>query len=370
MSFSNVSTREQEIALVVAPAITGALSLVGSSAIVLMMAIRRRQHQTVKYRFLLGICFYDIIQSTLFLVWSLPIPEGTPGVWGAMGNQATCNFQGFMLNITSGGVFYNAALAAYYWLSVCYSMSDEEISVKYEKITHLLCLLWPMMVALVGLGMDLYGVTAIGCWMTPTPLGCHRDDEEECERGHNAYVFAWALVGAPVILLGIFLTYSMYAIYRHVQTTTQAALRYDFELQTRRSQELASPDGDHPMPSSGDSNFTESRLVSKSAATLRETGIQAFLFLLAFAAAHVFVFVCPNLEVAGGINPFWTLLLQNILYPCQGFFNVFVFLRPRINTIRAKNQELSYMQLAFRATFRYDDFQPRQPQKQDAPDSA
>jgi len=112
-------------------------------------------------------------------------------------------------------------------------------------------------------------------------------------------------------------------------------------------------------------------LRTKSAARVRETGIQAFLYLGAFAFSHVFVFVCPNVEVAGGVNPFWTLFLQNTLYPFQGFFNIFVFVRPRIIALRKRDSTMSYVRAAVLATFYNEDDTSRTTNRQQhAQDSA
>ena len=87
---------------------------------------------------------------------------------------------------------------------------------------------------------------------------------------------------------------------------------------------------------------------------LRETALQAFLCLAAYAGSHLFTYVCPNLEVAGRRNPFWTILMQNLLFPLQGFFNVLVFLRPRLLAIQKNSLNMPSFKAVYAGNFHYE----------------
>jgi hypothetical protein len=449
-------TYPQQIANTVAPTISGVLSAVGSTAIVWMIVLSGlyRGSKNVKYRLLLGMSINDIVNSLVYVFWCLPIPKGTVGVWGAIGNKYTCDFQGTMLNLATAGSFYNGALAGYYWLAVCYDMKDEEIARRYELGTHLVSIFWPLSISIASLAQDLYGVSALGCWMTPTPLFCNRDPNVQCERGRHAYAYAWAYVGIPLVLLGIFIAWSMWRIYVHVKEVIGRIAQHDSgrpgapsamsdssedlsvvsEISGRRLRDesfaahqpppsarnsnenhdgdenanntpshalnipgafndldadpsaltipsasidldgepsaLAIPDASNDRQGESSVSTAPQRLTTvvpvipdlvargdqRRAAKLRETATQAFLYLMAYAVSRAFAFVTPNLEVWGVRNPFWTLFMQNLLYPLQGFLNVFVFLRPRIATVRKHSPKLPYVKAAYLATFRYDEY--------------
>jgi hypothetical protein len=75
-------TLAQHVAITFVPAFSGTLSFMGSSCIV-----------RVKYRILFALCLCDLINSPVFVFSCLPIPQRTPGEWGAMGHKASCNAQ-------------------------------------------------------------------------------------------------------------------------------------------------------------------------------------------------------------------------------------------------------------------------------------
>jgi hypothetical protein len=181
----------QSVSLKVVAAVSGTLSALGSLAIVWMVLTTRPEGRTVKFRILLGICVSDVVNSMVYMVWSLPIPRDTPGVWGAMGNKQTCDFQAFVFTCHSVGSFYNGALGAYYWLSVCYNMSDEEIYKRFERTTHIVSVLFPVATAFAALGQDIYAVSPMGCWIAPTPSYCNASKDIPCVRGRHAYAYAW-----------------------------------------------------------------------------------------------------------------------------------------------------------------------------------
>jgi hypothetical protein len=101
-------TLAQQVAITLVPAFTGTLSILGSGCIICMLLAKNREKlKSVKYRFLFALCCCDIWNSLVFVFWSLPIPEGTPGVWGAMGNKASCDAQGVFFQFSIMGSYYN-----------------------------------------------------------------------------------------------------------------------------------------------------------------------------------------------------------------------------------------------------------------------
>jgi hypothetical protein len=107
-------TLAQQVAITLVPAFSGTLLIIGSSCIIwMLLAEKRKKLKSVKYRFLFALCLCDVVNSLWFAFFSLPIPKDTPGVWGAMGNYASCNAQGFFLQFGIIGSFYNGALSLY-----------------------------------------------------------------------------------------------------------------------------------------------------------------------------------------------------------------------------------------------------------------
>jgi hypothetical protein len=78
----------------------------------------------------LALCLCDVFNSLTFVFWSLPIPKGTPGVWGTMGNKASCK-HGFLNSIWDS---QTSTIA----LCLCISISHCAFNMKDEQIAKIL----------------------------------------------------------------------------------------------------------------------------------------------------------------------------------------------------------------------------------------
>lgn len=103
-------------------------------------------------------------------------------------------------------------------------MSNAEIVQKYELWHHLVAILWPLVAGLILVGLQLFTVTGLVCWLGPEPLGCQLVDMEyDCTNNQRAYLYAWMFTGTPVIVLNLSIAFAMNA------ETTQKAQTYAFE---------------------------------------------------------------------------------------------------------------------------------------------
>jgi hypothetical protein len=373
-------TLAQQVAITVAPAFSGTLSILGSSCIIwMLLAEKRKKLKSVKYRILFALCLSDIVNSLWYVVWSLPVPKGAPGVWGAMGNYASCNAQGFFIQFGMTGSFYNGALALYYYKSLCHSMKDEQIAKTYEKWIHTGCLVWSLGTATAAWQQDLYSFSGIGCWIAPEPLRCHTRDDVDCIRGEDAYLYSWVYTGIPLILICIYINYTMGMIYMKVKEICRKAERWSIgmvgasmgsnpsrtevtqssdrnsndESLHIRSQTLEATSRRFSISGNGD------RGRSRYAERKKEAAWQAFLYVLAYAVTHMWAFVVGIIELGGGTNPFYVILLHVFFWPLQGFANVFIFLRPRIQSIQKSSPETYYFTAAYHSVFHYDEVRQR-----------
>ena len=60
------------------------------------------------------------------------------------------------------------------------------------------------------------------------------------------------------------------------------------------------------------------------------------------------------MEQAGKTNPYIVLLLEQTLWPLQGFCNVFIYLRPRVASVRKLHPDISYSLALYISLFEYD----------------
>jgi len=116
------TTVAQQKALAIAPKFSAFASLVGSSLIaILILRQRHNKSDTPKasfHRLMLGMALTDMSASAAWFFTTWPIPRGTPGVYGAVGNQQTCSAQAFFAQFSLSTVMYNASLAIYFLLVI------------------------------------------------------------------------------------------------------------------------------------------------------------------------------------------------------------------------------------------------------------
>jgi hypothetical protein len=249
-------------------------------------------------------------------------------------------------------------------------MKDGEIAKKYELWWHLVAIIWPLGTAFAAYFLDLYAFIYLGCWIGQTPLDCQSDNEVECIRGENAFLYGWFFMGFPLVIINGVIVYCMIQIYRYIRSVARTQEQYDFERSNNLSSNMAPPSSERPHvtiqePSAfANSSITMSSRQRRSldlASTKREIAIQSFLYVGAFLITHICSIVLFWSITLFDMTPppFALLFIQNIAWPLQGFFNVHIFLRPRINSLRRTHSELSYTRLVYYATFRYDEWTGR-----------
>jgi hypothetical protein len=363
-------TLAQQVAITLVPAFSGTLSILGSSCIIwMLLAENRKKLKSVKYRIIFALCLSDVINSLWFVFFSLPIPKGTPGVWGAMGNYASCNAMGFFLQFGIIGSFYNGALSLYFYKSVCFNMRDEQIAKRYEKWIHIGCLVWPLGTAIAAWQQDLYSYSGLGCWIAPEPLRCHRRDDVDCIRGEDAYTYAWLYTGIPLILLCLCIVFSMVMIYMKVKEISHKAEMWSKQWSDRNISDGSLQNRSQTSLQRRDSiSSNEKRERSRYSERTKEVAWQAFLYVIAYVVTHVWAFVVFNIEMGGLTNPFYLLVIENFFWPLQGFANVFIFLRPRIRAIQKSAPEMFYFTAACHAVFHYDEVYRRSSKPAGLPD--
>jgi hypothetical protein len=367
-------TLAQQVAITLVPAFSGTLSILGCSCIIwMLMQNNGKKLKSVKYRFLLVLCSSDIVYSLWLVPFALPIPKGTFGVWGAMGNYASCNAQGFFLQFGNIGTFYNTALSLYFYKSLCYSMNDEQIAKRYEKWIHIVSVVWWLGTAIAAWQQDLYSYSGLGCWIAPEPLRCHGRDDIDCIRGEDAYIYAWVYAGIPLFLNFMYITYAMWMIYMKVKEVSLGSQRWSIGMIDASI--VSSSIGVEAIPwldkslTDGSTRSQISEITSRRGSIslndrsryserTKEAALQCFLYVIAYVATRMLSFIVVLIEMFGGTAPFYVLLIENVLLPLRGFANVFIFLRPRIQSIQ-KSTEMFYLTAAYHSVFNYDEVRQR-----------
>jgi len=309
----------------------------------------RKKMSQIKYRLLAAICLSDLVNSVAYALFmpAMIFPQGNQDVWGAFGTELTCKVHGLFMHLGNIGAAYNGGLAVYFLLSLRYRQSDAQISSRYEIYMHLWGLAWPLITGLAALAMDLYHFGGVGCWIAPYPYGCHEPPEkrppeytelfgiETCTKAQRAYLYAWVFTGIPlfvtncIIMLSMFLTYlSVREIYQKAQRPILRVVEAGFVSQD-------------------DGAAARSRYEGK----IQQAGIQAILYSTLYFVTHMFAFWVTLTEMFSGRLHFWLVWLHVFFWPQQGFWNVFIFLRPTILQIQRRDPTISYAKAAYIAAF-------------------
>ena len=129
-------TLAQQVVITLVPAFSGTLSILGSSCIICMLLQNNRiKLKSVKYRFLFLLCLNDIVYSLWLVPFALPIPKGTPGVWGAMTReQSVLQRPGFLHSSwDSRELLQLRSVFVLLCKSLGFHTKDEQIAKRYEK---------------------------------------------------------------------------------------------------------------------------------------------------------------------------------------------------------------------------------------------
>eukprot|EP00934_Nitzschia_sp_Nitz4_P007775 Nitzschia sp. Nitz4//scaffold55_size114948//6166//7777//NITZ4_003880-RA/size114948-exonerate_est2genome-gene-0.139-mRNA-1//-1//CDS//3329554467//7765//frame0 len=203
----------------------GATLSIPSSLFIIFESIEDHRHGkgTAIQRALVGMSFVDVCASSAWWssTWLLPRDSGMPM---AVGNQATCNFQGFLLQLAIGAPLYNCSLALYYLLVIRYNWTNQQLA-KIEIYVHASIIIFSVGTSIVGLPLTMYNQVTSVCWVIGSPPDCGHSStitsDEECDRGDWAWIFGVALFYGPLWVCVLLTVIAMCVIYFHVRATFQ-----------------------------------------------------------------------------------------------------------------------------------------------------
>jgi len=257
-------------------------------------------------RALVGMSIVDILSSSAWFMSSWAVPEGS---WEfAKGNGATCNYQGFLLQLAIGAPLFNASLGLYYALMIRMKWTDKMLA-KIEYWVHGVIWTFSIGTSIALLPLKQYNQIGQVCWIIGSPVDCGdsthiRNPDVPCERGNHAWLYGvFTFYGPLWICVGCCLV-CMYLVYLEVRETFKRVRRYSFDVRA-----------------SGNIGRTE----------VDSVAIQAILYSVSFfitwmpstlwSVAHWFRFAA-----------FWLDFLSAFCEPLQGMWNFLIFTRARRRT--------------------------------------
>lgn len=289
-------TDTQEIILSLISLVTGTLSILGSTLIILMVFASPRK--TSYKRILLGLSITDAIASLGFALSPFLLPADTSHRFWASGTDRTCSFLGFLYQFSFSAIWYNGMLSYYYLFTIRYGVSHKIFAKKYEPWMHILSLGFCLSTAIVGVAIGLFDELyhGMGCWVSEYPDGC--DATDTC----IGPTIAWIIGGAPNLIMFLSIPINNFVIFQFVKRTTQ------------RLQNFGGPAA----------NRQHNKKVNAVAT-------QALFYVAAFFLSYIWTLVLRILGSQGFDDEsklYPLLVLAAFFHPLQGVTNCFVYSRP------------------------------------------
>lgn len=104
----------------------------------------------------------ELLDAIGWFLSTWAVPEGSFAF--AAGNQASCSFQGFLLQIVIGAPLYNCALAYFFFLVVKFDTSSKDLA-RMEKYVHGLIITFAVGTSILLLPLEQYNHIGTVCWI-------------------------------------------------------------------------------------------------------------------------------------------------------------------------------------------------------------
>lgn len=326
---------------------SGIVSVLGSATIIIVLLRSPKRLNSTYRRLVFCMSCMDILHSLCYVSAGLPTPHDDGNTWArnSIGTITTCSIQGFMNYVgCMGSLLYDCMLSIYFVMVVVYSQKEDFIQKTVEPFFHALSLLIPLAVGIFLMATSQFNASGEICWIAPYPLACappyaKPDVEIECTRGKNAVQYRWYFQGVPILLIVIVVITCMLLLSCSIRKQMQKMKNYGAtEFSANVARKRASMQSVPLQP-----NLPYKKRIKcpdgKSKAERNQTFVQAALYVLALLMTFLFAFVYQIFRLP------WMYVLEMTFIPLLGFFNFFIFIRPRLIMTRQCKPELSSLQV-------------------------
>lgn len=372
----------------VIPHYTGALSIFGSTWIIIDILRRKRQGKPYSHRrILLILSIFDVLASFWFFMsaWAWP-PNGGFGDYASTKirtNKHVCEVSGFFIQLASVAIpIYNVALSMHLYLNIRYSWNEEKIYNSFERYIHVIVIPLALILAIIPWPLQLYNPWYFYCWVSVSGYLPESDETGVYERGTAMASDLFHLIYMILVLLSALVnTGIMMALYCRVRNITNRSRRYSISSHfqahnnnsntsapinsqrrssvtsifnsMRRSSNMDSCTGSRRsgfglMSMSMSRRGGSSRSFSNRNEKVRRVAIMALLYTIPFYLTWVIpvCFFLRDTLLMKGIIPtpisfkwlqFVPLVYIAIAQPLQGFCNWIVYMYPQVQEFIKKH---------------------------------
>ncbi len=337
-------------------------STISSCTLIWMITRSHKGLSTTHHRILLALSICDFISSLGYSTFNFTSPSDSEYlVWNARGDEASCDAQGFLVLLgMSGGLFYNASLNLYYLAVVKFGKSEDYIRTKIEPFLYGVPILLSLTYSIVGLARnhsndDGYGVCSSVVHYPPYCYGYELGEVRDCfkipcgrgSEGAESFLNgALVLMCIPVIIM----IASLVIIYRTVKEQENKLSKYGIGALTLDSHQHRAV-GTCSLWKRIKMVITQSSLSTNSHHSIRSNIMQsqsraimhkAFQYSFAwFLSYGIFV---PFLMIPD--FPTTLLYIVGISMPLQGFFNLCIYMYPKVVSARKRKRGQENMKVS------------------------
>jgi hypothetical protein len=363
-------TQSQLISIILAPIVTGCISFIASLTLITTILRSNLKLSTVYRRLIFGISVADLVQSISQATSSAPMPAGS--VWGAIGNDLTCELQGFFTILGAiGAMLYSLSLCIYFLLVVKFEMSELKIKTRVEPFLHAFPILYALVCAIYTYANQNFAPAGTNCWINDNPPNCEADPDVDCISTGNTSVIRWVAIAGPffssfvasVLIMGM-IWHSLYSQTKRSQSYHQSSLVQPRVTITTLDTEKARKPGLFTSCTSCTKCFDgkksghaaqvpfsplAARLSRPSRASvqrLRDVSKRASAYIIGYLATYFFSLVYRMIDTYGGgpaAVPFFVIFGSRFTFPLQGFFNVLIYTYPHVISCRRDHPEYSWI---------------------------
>ena len=374
----------------------GSLSVLASVCIIVHILRSHHGLTTTYHRLVFGLSIGDIIFS-----FFIPILEGTMVpkeydyiVPSAMGNQGTCDAQGFLGAFGSGmALAYNCSICFYYLAIITFNKKDDYIRKKLEPWLHGISIFLPLVRPSMTLAIDGFNTIGGSCWFIPNReierlphcTGLENGEIRDgftipCGRGEgNEHPMLYRVLVALSILFQIItpvvIVVTMAFMYRTVRKVEKKMQKYGAGSLSRlrnkaRKNNIGNNKGNANITSNSASGSLPHRDERRDEGTSENNSRRFILFpqwlktnlskipcngncrssgrsnsvssqkrailhrAVGYVIAWGLAWMLPILFAYGAAGASWALYVIGIFFPLQGVFNFFAYMQPKVTHAR------------------------------------
>lgn len=223
----------------------------------------------------------------------------------SIGNDTSCNVQGYLLQLVIAGNIYYSSIAIYFYLVIARQWKKKRIE-SIEKYLHGIPIVWGVATASIVVAMDMIGENAWNCWIQP----------KNSPNKRLATIFQFALFYVPLWLSMIVCGTSLYLVHRFIKKTEKQVLKWKKDTRKVHTKNIA---------------------------------MQNSLYVFSLFLCWTFPSLVRILQIVGKVQvPTWTKVVSGTLLPCQGFITSIIFFRLKYQKLRKKNKEQGIFAIVWR----------------------